>query len=162
MKSNTKVIDIADNNDNLYMDNESVSEHDNVFESEEEDLLSENSYENSEDNSVEENEDDAENEVEAEDEDENDEFENEDNAKDEEADEDDSGINQDGGRGKNNEEYEIESVSDGMVAGLGLDPMFLVLEHYFVSKKGNSMVEILEEIKDHLAYLVKAHKDANK
>lgn len=40
-----------------------------------------------------------------------------------------------------------------IIQELSLDPMFVVLHHYLVSKNGNSLVDILDEIKDHLAFL---------
>jgi hypothetical protein len=50
---------------------------------------------------------------------------------------------------------ENESIMSGgsVVRALSKDPMFLVLTKFLVSKKGNNIADILEEIKDHLAFL---------
>lgn len=45
------------------------------------------------------------------------------------------------------------SISDSLIEELSSDPMFLVLSKFLVSKKGNSIADILEEIKDHLAFI---------
>ena len=45
-----------------------------------------------------------------------------------------------------------------IIKELSLDPMFIVLRRFLVSKKGNSLVNILEDIKDHLAALRLLHE----
>lgn len=48
-----------------------------------------------------------------------------------------------------------ESIMSGgsVVQALSKDPMFLVLTKFLVSKRGNNIADILEEIKDHLAFI---------
>jgi hypothetical protein len=45
------------------------------------------------------------------------------------------------------------SISDSIIEELSGDPMLLVLTRFLISKKGNSIADILEEIKDHLAFI---------
>jgi hypothetical protein len=45
------------------------------------------------------------------------------------------------------------SISDSIIEELSQDPMLLVLTRFLISKKGNSIADILEEIKDHLAFI---------
>lgn len=42
---------------------------------------------------------------------------------------------------------------DDIIEELSGDPMFMVLTHMLISKKGNSIADLLEEIKDHLAFI---------
>jgi hypothetical protein len=42
---------------------------------------------------------------------------------------------------------------EDIINELSGDPMFMVLTHMLVSKKGNSIADVLEEIKDHLAFI---------
>ena len=52
---------------------------------------------------------------------------------------------------KRSERAYEESVSDSIINDLSADPMFEVLKHYLISTKGNKLVDILDDIKDHLA-----------
>jgi hypothetical protein len=48
------------------------------------------------------------------------------------------------------------SISDSLIEELSKDPMLIVLTRFLISKKGNNIADILEEIKDHLAF-IRAH-----
>lgn len=78
----------------------------------------------------------------------------------------DDGMFEDGSE-QSSEDYEFQqnagkgpkappSISDSIVEELSGDPMFMVLTRFLMSKKGNSIADILEEIKDHLAF-IRAH-----
>ena len=113
-----------------------------------------NDYESEDDSEIENDEaknDDIEvkNDDEDDDEDEDDDDDKEDDD-DDEAQEDKSNVgeseeDQDGGA----------NLTADIVDELSMDPMFIVLCHFLVSKKGNSLVDILDDIKDHLSHLRK-------
>jgi hypothetical protein len=56
--------------------------------------------------------------------------------------------NQDAGKKR-----EIDTEVDSLIDELSGDPMLLVLTRMLVSKKGNNIADILEEIKDHLFFI---------
>ena len=91
-----------------------------------------------------------------------DEDEDDDDDKEEEDDDDEDDDDDDEAQEDKSNVGESEEDQDGganltadIVDELSMDPMFIVLCHFLVSKKGNSLVDILDDIKDHLSHLRK-------